>query len=78
MNKAIKNTDAVIHLAYVNGTKYFYTKPVLVLDIAVRGILNIFDVCIKNNVKELYLASSSEVYQTPIRVPTDEHEPLKY
>ena len=23
LNKAIKNTDAVIHLAYVNGTKYF-------------------------------------------------------
>ena len=35
LNKALKNTDAVIHLAYVNGTKYFYSKPVLILDIAV-------------------------------------------
>ena len=75
--KAIKNTDAVIHLAYVNGTKYFYKKPVLILDIAVRGILNVIDGCIKNNVKELYLASSSEVYQTPNKIPTDEQEVLK-
>lgn len=75
--KSIKNTDAVIHLAYVNGTKYFYKKPVLILDIAVRGILNVIDGCIKNNVKELYLASSSEVYQTPTKIPTDEYEILK-
>ena len=77
MNKALKNTDAVIHLAYVNGTKYFYSKPVLVLDIAIKGIMNVIDGCIKNKVKELYLASSSEVYQTPNKIPTDENEPLK-
>ena len=77
LNKAVKKADAVIHLAYVNGTKYFYSKPVLVLDIAIKGIINIIDLCIKNNVKELYLASSSEVYQTPNKIPTDEDEPLK-
>ena len=77
LNKAMKNTDAVIHLAYVNGTKYFYSKPVLILDIAVRGILNVIEGCLKNNIKELYLASSSEVYQTPNKVPTDEKEILK-
>ena len=77
LNKALKNTDAVIHLAYVNGTKYFYSKPVLVLDIAIKGILNIIEGCIKNKIKELYLASSSEVYQTPNKIPTDEDESLK-
>ena len=77
LNKAMKNTDAVIHLAYVNGTKYFYSNPVLILDIAVRGILNVIEGCLKNNIKELYLASSSEVYQTPNKVPTDEKEILK-
>ena len=49
----------------------------MVLDIAVKGIINIIDGCIKNKIKELYLASSSEVYQTPIKVPTDEKETLK-
>ena len=77
LDKALKNTDAVIHLAYVNGTKYFYSKPVLVLDIAIKGMINIIDLCIRNNVKELYLASSSEVYQTPNKIPTDEDESLK-
>ena len=77
LNKALKNTDAVIHLAYVNGTKYFYSKPVLVLDIAIKGILNVIEGCIENKIKELYLASSSEVYQTPNKIPTDEDEPLK-
>ena len=77
LNRALKNTDAVIHLAYINGTKYFYSKPVLILDVAVKGILNIVEACIKNKVKELYLASSSEAYQTPNKIPTDELEPLK-
>ena len=77
VNKALKNTDAVIHLAYVNGTKYFYTKPVLVLETAIKGITNVIDGCINNNIKELYLASSSEVYQTPKKIPTNEKESLK-
>ena len=77
LNKAMKQTDAVIHLAYINGTKYFYTKPVLTLDIAMKGIINVIDLCIKNRIRELYLASSSEVYQTPDKIPTDESEPLR-
>ena len=75
--KSLKNINAVIHLAYINGTKYFYEKPDLILDVAVKGLVNIFDGCKKNNIKELYLASSSEVYQTPLKVPTKEDEPLK-
>jgi len=47
----MKNVDAVIHLAYVNGTEYFYSKPVLVLDVAVRGILNIIDTYVENKIK---------------------------
>ena len=77
LNKSLRNIDAVIHLAYVNGTKNFYKEPVKILDIAVQGILNVLEGCIKNNIKELYLASSSEVYQTPNKIPTDEKEPLK-
>ena len=77
LNKALKNTNAVVHLAYVNGTKNFYKEPVKILEIAVKGILNILECCIENNIKELYLASSSEVYQTPNKIPTDEKETLK-
>ena len=77
LNKAMNNVDAVIHLAYINGTKFFYTKPVLILDIAIKGIINILQLCIKKKIKEIYLASSSEVYQTPGKIPTDEKESLK-
>ncbi len=72
VQKACKGIDSVIHLAYLQGTQFFYTKPELVLDIGVKGIVNVIDGCIKENVKELVLASSSEVYNNPAKIPTDE------
>ena len=76
--KSIKsNFDTVIHLAYVNGTKFFYKKPIEILDIATIGMLNILKFSKEKKVKNFYLASSSEVYQNPIRFPTDENEMLK-
>lgn len=69
--------DCVIHLAYVNGTKHFYKKPFEILDIAVGGLLNILKFCKSKKVNSFYLASSSEVYQTPNKIPTDEMESLK-
>lgn len=73
---ATKNIDAIIHLAYINGTKYFYEKPDLVLDVGVTGMLNVLNAAKQNKVKELYLASSSEVYQTPPVIPTPETVPF--
>ena len=76
VQKACRGIDSVIHLAYINGTEYFYKMPELVLDVGVRGMINVIDGCIKENVKELVLASSSETYQTPEKIPTDENVPL--
>ena len=72
VQKACKGIDCVIHLAFINGTEFFYTKPELVLEVGVKGVINVIDACVKENIKELILASSSEVYQTPKVVPTDE------
>ena len=58
--KAAKRVNTIIHLAYINGTKFFYSKPELVLEVAVKGILNVFEVCRKKKIKELFIASSSE------------------
>jgi len=74
--RAAKGMDAICHLAYVNGTEFFYTKPELILEVAVKGMMNVIDACLANHVPELVLASSSEVYQTPPKVPTDESAPL--
>ncbi len=71
------NFDTVIHLAYVNGTKYFYKKPFEILDIGVNGFLNILRFSKERRVNNFYLASSSEVYQNPLKFPTDEKEMLK-
>lgn len=76
VKKACIGIDSVAHLAYINGTEYFYKMPELVLDVGVRGMLNVIDACIESNIKELILASSSEVYQSTDRIPTDEIVPL--
>ena len=72
VKKSLKDIDVLIHLAYVNGTKNFYEIPDKIIDVATKGIVNVFDACIKNEVKEIYLASSSEVYHYPKKIPTDE------
>ena len=47
------------------------------MDVAIKGLMNVIDICIKKKVKEIYIASSSEVYQTPFKVPTSEKEMMK-
>jgi nucleoside-diphosphate-sugar epimerase len=76
VRSAASGVDGVIHLAYVNGTRYFYEQPELVLDVGIRGMLNVLDACRQAGVKDLVVASSSEVYQTPPVTPTDETVPL--
>ena len=56
---------------------FFYSKPFEILDIAVNGLINILEFSKKKKVKNFYLASSSEVYQNPNKIPTDEKEMLK-
>jgi nucleoside-diphosphate-sugar epimerase len=76
VNKAVTGVNTVCHFAYVNGTQFFYDRPAYVLDVGVKGMCNVLDSCIRNNVQDLILASSSEVYQTPPVIPTDESVPL--
>src|SRR5215218_821288 len=76
IHAAVRGIDEVHHLAFVNGTEFFYSAPELVLDVGVKGMINVIDACRAAGVGRLVLASSSEVYQTPPRVPTDETVPL--
>lgn len=73
---ATGGVDAVCHLAFINGTEFFYSRPDLVLDVAVKGMSNVLDACVGAGVEELILTSSSEVYQSPPTIPTDETAPL--
>jgi nucleoside-diphosphate-sugar epimerase len=69
---ACDGVDVVCHLAFINGTEFFYTKPDLVLDVGLKGIINVIEGAIRHHVPDLMVVSSSEVYQQPDRVPTDE------
>jgi nucleoside-diphosphate-sugar epimerase len=76
VRKAVAGMDCVCHLAYINGTEFFYKKPDIILEVAVKGMINVLDACLAEGVRNIILASSSEVYQTPPTVPTDEKVPL--
>ncbi len=64
--------DCVFHLAAVNGTDNFYNYPGKVLAVAIVGTQNILTACVANNIPELFLFSSSEVYQDAAVIPTPE------
>ena len=75
LNKAVKKCNTIIHLAFINGTKNFYLKPKLVLDVGVDGTIKILKASLKSNkVKRFIYASSSEVYHKPKKIPANEKE----
>lgn len=76
VDAATRGVDAVAHLAFINGTEFFYQKPDLVLEVAVKGAMHTLDAAIRHGVPQYWLMSSSEVYQTPAQVPTDESVPF--
>ena len=76
LTSAFRGVEAVFHLAAVNGTENFYTRPQLVLDVGVRGALAVTEASIAAGVRDLVVASSAEVYQTPSVVPTPETIPM--
>ena len=50
--------DTIWHLAYVQGTQTFYADPKDVIDVALRGIMNVLRVCeARTDKPELFLVS---------------------
>ncbi|GAB5470636.1 MAG: NAD-dependent epimerase/dehydratase family protein [Rhodospirillales bacterium] len=75
---AAEGCDVIVHMAAVNGTRNFYNKPDLVLDVGIMGMRNAL-LASKNNpgVKDFFLLSSSEVYQDSDEIPTTEKTLMK-
>lgn len=78
LDKALRKnkSETVVHLAYINGTQNFYSRPKDVLDVALIGMQNIMKIIQSVGIKKFYLASSSEVYQNPGIFPTPEEVSL--
>jgi len=72
VNRAIKDVDVVFHLAAINGTRYFYERPLEVLSVNAVGTKNVLDAAFDHQVKTLVFASTSEVYGHSNAFPTPE------
>jgi nucleoside-diphosphate-sugar epimerase len=75
VTQAMHGCEMVAHLAYLQGTQTFYTEPRQVLDVALRGMLNVLSACEATGCTDLLLVSSSEAYQVASVVPTPETVP---
>lgn len=76
VSDAVAGKEVVVHLAAIQGTANFYEMPELVLDVNVRGVLNVADACATRGVRRLVFSSSSEVYGVPEQFPTPESAAL--
>lgn len=68
--------DSVFHLDVINGTKFFYEIPEIVMDVNIKGVQNLLEFSRKRDVKDILFTSSSEVYGSPQVFPTPETENL--
>lgn len=76
VREACRRAEVVLHLAAIQGTGNFYRIPDEVLDVNLRGVLNVADACGAEGVRRLVFSSSSEVYGVPETFPTPEERPL--
>jgi UDP-glucose 4-epimerase len=70
--QSFQDFDTVIHLAAAVGVENTETNPILTLNTNILGTKNILEACKKHNIKKVILASSSEIYGEPRKVPIDE------
>lgn len=75
-DKLPTDIDYVFHLGAINGTKYFYEMPEVVLQTNILGTFRMLDWIRKTNAQGFFFASSSEVYGYPKKFPTSEEQEL--
>jgi dTDP-glucose 4,6-dehydratase len=76
VSTAIRNCDAVLHLAALIGIPYSYQAPQSYVETNVRGTLNILEAARAAGVSRIVHTSTSEVYGTAQQVPISETHPL--
>ena len=72
--QAFHGIDVVIHFAAAVGVENTETEPITTLNTNIIGTKNVLESCVKNNIKKVILASSSEVYGEPKILPIDENQ----
>jgi len=77
IKKAMRNIDAVFHLAALIGIPFSYSSVDSYIDTNTKGTLNILQACRDNAIERVVVTSTSEVYGTARYVPIDEKHPLQ-
>ena len=75
LNHAMKDIDAVIHLAamWLLHCKDF---PRTAFDVNIQGTYNVLEACVNNNIEKLVYSSSASVYGDAIEIPMTEEHPF--
>lgn len=74
VERAVKRSDVVMHLAAMAGVRPSFSSPALYNEVNVGGSLNILKACQRHGCK-LVFASSSSVYGNSDRTPFSEEDP---
>ena len=76
VTNAMHGCDYVIHLAAMLGVKRTEMKRLDTLNVNILGTINVLEGCIKEKIKKIVFASSSEVYGDQMKIPISEENPL--
>ena len=76
VEEALKDCDAVFHLAALIAIPFSYHSPDTYVDTNIKGTLNVLQAARKKNIRTL-VTSTSEVYGTAQYVPIDEKHPYQ-
>lgn len=75
VEEAMRNVDAVFHLAAIVSVPLSVENPLLVNDVNVKGTLTLLEASLKADVKQFTYASSCAVYGEADSLPIDEQCP---
>lgn len=75
--EAMKDVDAVFHLAALIAIPFSYHSPDSYVDTNIKGTLNVLQAARKLDIKKILITSTSEVYGTAQYVPIDETHPYQ-
>ncbi|HET6303111.1 GDP-mannose 4,6-dehydratase [Microbacterium sp.] len=77
MHTAVRDRDAVLHLAALIAIPYSYVAPDLYVQTNIQGTVNLLNAARAAEVSKFIHTSTSEVYGTARYVPMDEGHPLQ-
>lgn len=77
IEEAMKNVDAVFHLAALIAIPFSYHSPDTYVDTNIKGTLNVLQAARKLGTGRVLVTSTSEVYGTAQYIPIDEHHPFQ-